>query len=113
MREVVAVNSANTSHRCRECGPADKANRRTLACFKCMSCGHESNADLNAALNEYTGLWELGLLRVEGIATRHSLKRENIRLAVQNRQVDNSLTLRSAHARRQSASVYSQSTISV
>ena len=30
---------------------ADKANRKTQSKFKCRYCGHEDNADVNAALN--------------------------------------------------------------
>lgn len=40
-----------TSQRCHRCGHVDKDNRRSQAGFKCLSCGHEGNADVNAALN--------------------------------------------------------------
>lgn len=40
-----------TSQTCSSCGAVDKANRTTQDKFKCISCGFESNADLNAAIN--------------------------------------------------------------
>lgn len=48
---VVAVPAAYTSQRCHRCGTVEAANRRTQARFACVSCGHEGNADVNAALN--------------------------------------------------------------
>ena len=50
-RAVIAVNPANTSRRCAECGHTARDNRRTQAEFRCQSCGHEANADINAAIN--------------------------------------------------------------
>ena len=49
--EVVAVNPAYTSQTCRACGFVDKANRYSQSGFRCGRCGHEANADVNAALN--------------------------------------------------------------
>ena len=40
-----------TSQTCNQCGSVDKANRKTQSIFKCQQCGHEDNADVNAALN--------------------------------------------------------------
>ena len=48
---LVRVNPANTSRRCAECGHVAKGNRTSQTGFKCLSCGHAHNADLNAALN--------------------------------------------------------------
>jgi putative transposase len=47
--EVVAVNPANTSRRCSECGHTAKENRESQAIFRCQSCGYTDNADVNAA----------------------------------------------------------------
>lgn len=33
------------------CGCIDDDNRKTQEAFKCVECGHESNADFNAAIN--------------------------------------------------------------
>lgn len=49
--KVVRVNPSYTSQTCSVCGHVDKDNRKTQDKFKCVSCGHEENADLNAAKN--------------------------------------------------------------
>lgn len=46
---LVRVNPAYTSQECSKCGHTSKENRVTQSIFKCVSCGHESNADLDAA----------------------------------------------------------------
>lgn len=46
---LVKVNPAYTSQECSKCGHTCKENRVTQSIFKCVSCGHESNADLDAA----------------------------------------------------------------
>ena len=48
---VVAVDPRNTSRQCGECGHIDKRNRKTQSEFRCVACGHSSNADHNAAGN--------------------------------------------------------------
>jgi IS605 OrfB family transposase len=48
---VVLIDPRNTSRTCSVCGHCEKANRRSQALFCCVSCGHTSNADLNAAMN--------------------------------------------------------------
>ena len=40
-----------TSKQCPICGCIDDDNRKTQEVFKCVQCGHEANADINAALN--------------------------------------------------------------
>jgi len=49
--EVVAVPAKYTSQRCSVCGHLDAGNRISQARFRCLSCGFEANADLNAAIN--------------------------------------------------------------
>lgn len=46
---VIFVDPRNTSRECAACGCIDKKNRPSQAVFKCIGCGHEANADLNAA----------------------------------------------------------------
>jgi putative transposase len=46
---VVFVNPRNTSRECSFCGHVAKENRTSQARFRCISCGHEANADFNAA----------------------------------------------------------------
>ena len=48
---LVTVDPKYTSQRCHVCGQVDKRSRKTQAIFKCVQCGHESNADINAAMN--------------------------------------------------------------
>jgi len=47
---VELIDARNTSRTCSECGYVDKNNRHGQV-FKCLACGHEENADLNAAKN--------------------------------------------------------------
>lgn len=48
---VSLVHSCYTSKQCPICGCIDDDNRKTQEAFKCVQCGHEANADFNAALN--------------------------------------------------------------
>ena len=50
-RKLILVDPRNTSRTCAKCGHVSKQNRLTQAKFKCVNCGHETNADLNAAVN--------------------------------------------------------------
>src|SRR5262245_1703873 len=50
------VSPYKTSERCHRCGKIDSRNRKGER-FRCVSCGHEDDADHNAAKNlEYLGL---------------------------------------------------------
>ncbi|MBM0229340.1 MULTISPECIES: zinc ribbon domain-containing protein [Micromonospora] len=48
---IVKVPAAFTSQRCSRCGNTDRINRESQATFRCGPCGHQANADLNAAIN--------------------------------------------------------------
>lgn len=48
---LVYVDPRNTSRICSRCGYCDKANRKSQACFLCIECGFECNADDNASVN--------------------------------------------------------------
>ncbi|MFC6605363.1 IS200/IS605 family element RNA-guided endonuclease TnpB [Ectobacillus funiculus] len=50
-KQVIAVNPYCTSQTCNVCGHTAKENRKTQSAFKCVSCGHEDNADRNASKN--------------------------------------------------------------
>jgi len=54
--KVVKINPKYTSQRCNKCGHIEKENRETQSKFICKSCGHEENADYNAARN--ISMWE-------------------------------------------------------
>ncbi len=51
---LVEVNPRHTSQRCSSCGYTEKENRVSQAVFRCQACGHEENADINAAKNILT-----------------------------------------------------------
>ncbi len=52
-RQVIEVDPRHTSQRCSRvsCGHVAKGNRTTQAVFRCVKCGHEAHADINAAIN--------------------------------------------------------------
>ncbi|WP_432977935.1 RNA-guided endonuclease InsQ/TnpB family protein [Dactylosporangium sp. CA-233914] len=50
-RVVVAVNPANTSRTCPDCGHCAKENRVTQADFVCVACGYAGHADVVGATN--------------------------------------------------------------
>jgi len=45
------VDPRNTSRTCSACGYCAKENRKSQACFQCVSCAASMNADINAAIN--------------------------------------------------------------
>ena len=49
--QVIEVDPKNTSRRCSSCGHVAQENRESQAVFLCKKCGHEDNADRNAAIN--------------------------------------------------------------
>jgi putative transposase len=48
---LVKVDPRYTSRTCVECGSIDARHRESQASFRCVDCGHEANADVNAARN--------------------------------------------------------------
>ena len=52
-REVFEVDPRHTSQQCSRvsCGHVAKENRVTQAEFRCVKCGHQAHADVNAAVN--------------------------------------------------------------
>ena len=48
---LIEVDPAYTSQTCRACGHVAAENRRSQSEFECVACGHQGNADVNAALN--------------------------------------------------------------
>lgn len=49
--KLVEVPAAYTSQTCPVCGCVDADNRQSQSKFVCVRCGHEANADTNAAIN--------------------------------------------------------------
>lgn len=52
---IEKINPAYTSQMCSRCGTVDREARESQAVFKCRSCGHTANADVNAAVNIAAG----------------------------------------------------------
>ena len=48
---LIEVCAAYTSQTCSACGVVDACSRISQSRFVCTSCGHEANADTNAAIN--------------------------------------------------------------
>jgi putative transposase len=48
---LILIDPRRTSMSCSACGHASAENRKSQEKFECVSCGHEQNADLNAAKN--------------------------------------------------------------
>jgi transposase len=52
---VEKVNTAYTSQTCSVCRHCAPENRESQAVFRCVACGHQANADVNAAANIAAG----------------------------------------------------------
>jgi putative transposase len=52
---VQKISPAFTSQTCSACGTRDREARESQASFRCRSCGHAENADVNAAKNIAAG----------------------------------------------------------
>ncbi|MEV6414542.1 transposase [Kribbella sp. NPDC051718] len=52
---VEKMNPAYTSQTCSACGHCAPDNRESQAVFRCVACGHQANADVNAAVNIAAG----------------------------------------------------------
>ena len=52
---VERVGPAFTSQTCSVCGHRAPENRESQAVFRCRACGHQANADVNAAVNIAAG----------------------------------------------------------
>jgi len=52
---VEKINPAYTSQTCSVCGHCAPGNRENQAVFRCVACGHQANADVNAAVNIAAG----------------------------------------------------------
>ena len=69
--QVLVINPANTSRTCPECGVIDAKNRMTQAEFKCVHCGYEAHADVNAAVNIVrAGLAQLACLTAKVVESQ-------------------------------------------
>ncbi len=68
--KVKLVDPKNTSRTCPKCGMVAAENRKREA-FKCVACGYEADADVNAAVNILTaGLVDAALEKSKAVARR-------------------------------------------
>jgi len=72
------VDPRNTSRTCNACGHVSADNRVSQSLFKCVACGHASNADTNAAKNI---LGRAGCARIACGDLKKSAKQETLCLA--------------------------------
>ena len=78
---LVTVPAAYTSQTCHQCGHVAAENRKSQASFACVRCGHEANADHNAALNILaSGIGAAG--RGEALALATLVSRQKVSIAV-------------------------------
>jgi len=76
---VEKVSAAYTSMTCNACRHCAQGNRESQAVFLCQSCGHQANADVNAARNIAQGKTAGGrsvAARGDMVALGRSVKRE-------------------------------------
>ena len=66
---LLLVDPAYTSQICPVCGVVDAGNRKVQAAFRCLHCGHEAHADVNAAQN----ILARGLATPYGVASTAGL----------------------------------------
>ena len=66
---LLLVDPAYTSQICPVCGVVDAGNRKVQAVFRCLHCGHEAHADVNAAQN----ILARGLANPYGVASTAGL----------------------------------------
>ncbi len=65
--QALRVPAAYSSQECRICGHTHADNRKSQSLFSCVACGHNENADLNAAQNILArgiNIWESALLEL-------------------------------------------------
>ncbi|MFG1923818.1 RNA-guided endonuclease InsQ/TnpB family protein [Cryptosporangium sp. NPDC048952] len=76
---VVKTNPAYTSLTCNACGHCATDNCKSQAVFRCCACGHQANADVNAARNIAEGKTAVGrtvAARGDRAKSARSAKRE-------------------------------------
>lgn len=58
---VLFEDAKNSSRECSRCGHISKSNRMSQSLFRCVSCGFQHNADLNASINLAKRAGSIGL----------------------------------------------------
>ena len=78
---LIEVPPAYTSQTCAECGVVDARSRQDQARFVCTGCGHEANADTNAAVVILKRGLDKSLKRVDGHLDKRPDEARSIRRA--------------------------------
>ncbi|MDQ2763021.1 MAG: transposase [Pseudomonadota bacterium] len=78
---LIEVPAAYTSQTCAECGVVDARSRQDQARFVCIGCGHEANADTNAAIIILKRGLDKSLKPVEGHLGKRPVEAGSIRRA--------------------------------
>jgi transposase len=74
---VEKINPAYTSQTCNACGTRDREARENQAVYRCRACGHQANADTNAARNIALGhQWETTWVTARGGSKSGPVNRE-------------------------------------
>lgn len=83
------VNPAYSSQTCSGCGFVAKANRKSQSKFSCRSCGHEINADVNAARNLESGrsAFDRSAFHTKAKSLRLTVERHLERLTIGDRVI--------------------------
>lgn len=71
--KLIKVNPAFSSQTCSVCGTVDKRSRKNQASFVCVACGHQDNADTNAA-SVILSRGNTAALDVKGSCTKHPVE---------------------------------------
>lgn len=78
---MIEVPAHYTSQTCGECGVIDARSRRDQARFVCTGCGHDANADTNAAVVILRRGLDKSLKPVEGHRSKRPVEAGSIRRA--------------------------------
>ena len=78
---LIEVAAAYTSQTCAECGVVDATSRASQSRFICTACGHDANADTNAARNILQRGLDESLKRVDGHRSQRPDEARSIRRA--------------------------------
>ena len=76
---LIEVRAAYTSQTCAECDKVDARSRQGQARFVCTGCGHEDNADTNAAIVILKRGLDKSLKPVEGHRSKRPVEAGSIR----------------------------------
>lgn len=76
---LVKVDPMYTSQTCSQCGHRAAENRESQAVFRCVKCGFQSNADLNAAQNILAVGWTAAAQGGSGVAPAKELRSDRRR----------------------------------